>query len=390
MNLDKLKGKMSIEISARDKKIILVVLSLAIIVAAYIFGFQNFYEKTQSYQAESEKLHATQKDLMEKTQNRDKYEAETESYKKQYNAVFANYGSTVDQDEYLEFLNKIEKITGAWIKGVTFSEAVNVYTFGAVRSTNPSAAGVKVYNTDYEGWKTTLTLSYEATYSQFKQMVVYINDYYSKNAIETISMSYSSDEDKVSGSISLACYTVTGSDRKSVSPVFGLPVGTENIFFSSVFDSTKVDLEDTTGDYILSNYDYYMLLNSSSADLDSCIIGKKGDKTRESIITANSNAKLDVVVTFTGTSGNYKVSYQIGDTTYPATDYNAGASFDPGNTLDFLIMSTPRIDGNDTGLVNLKLVNDTDMNLNVKICNDDTKNSRVSIVSRSGDITIYQ
>jgi hypothetical protein len=157
-----------------------------------------------------------------------------------------------------------------------------------------------------------------------------------------------------------------------------------------VFDSTKVDLEDTTGDYILSNYDYYMLLNSSSADLDSCIIGKKGDKTRESIITANSNAKLDVVVTFTGTSGNYKVSYQIGDTTYPATDYNAGASFDPGNTLDFLIMSTPRIDGNDTGLVNLKLVNDTDMNLNVKICNDDTKNSRVSIVSRSGDITIYQ
>lgn len=390
MNLDKLKDKISFDISSRDKKLILVVVSVAIIVAAYLLGFQKFYDRTQQYQAESEKLHATQKDLMEKTQNRDKYIKETEEYKKVYNAVFANYGSSVNQDEALEFLNKVEKITGAWIRGVTFSDSVNVYSFGNVRSTNPSATGMKVYNTDYKGWKTTLTLSYQASYSEFKQMISYINDYYSKNAIETISMSYNAEENVVSGAISLATYSVTGSDRKSVSPVFSLPIGTDNIFFSSVFDSTRVDIEDTTGDYILSNYDYYMLLNSANADLDSCIIGKKGDKTKGTILTANSNAKLDVAIRFSGSAGNYRVQYQIGDKTYPIENYNSGVAFEPGNTLDFLIMSTPRIDGSDTGLVNLTLTNDTDMNLNVKVCNDDTKNSRVNFASRNGNITIYQ
>ena len=65
-------------------------------------------------------------------------------------------------------------------------------------------------------------------------------------------------------------------------------------------------------------------------------------------------------------------------------------AFEPGNTLDMLIMSSPRIDSSDTGNINLSVTNDTDMPLNIKICNDDTKSSRVKITNRTGDITIYQ
>lgn len=383
-------SNLSLTISDRDKKLIMFLVAVVIVILAYMFGYQKFYEKTTEYQNEASRLHTIQRDLIEKTQNRAKYEADTAEYKKVYNSVFANYSSSINQDDALEFLNRVEKITGAWIKGVTFSEATNIYNFGQVRSSNPSAGGTAVYNTDYKGWKTTLTLSYEAEYAQWKQMINYINNYYSKNAIESMSMSYNVEDGSVTGTISVASYAVTGSDRKYVSPTFSLPVGTDNIFNSSVFDSTRVDLADTTGDYILSNYDYYILLNSANSDVDSCIIGRKNDMSRDSVLTANSNGQLDVTVRFFGTAGSYKVQYSIGDKTYPLTDYNAGVTFEPGNTLDLLIMSSPRIDSSDTGNINLSLVNNSDMPLNVKICNDDTKSSRVNIKDRTGDITIYQ
>ncbi|MDD6798544.1 MAG: hypothetical protein PUE71_09685 [Clostridia bacterium] len=383
-------NNMSFEISDRDKKLLMVLLAVVIVIAAYMLGYQKFAEKTLLYQNESAKLHTVQKDLIEKTQNRAKYEADTAEFKKIYNSVFANYSSSINQDDSLEFLNKVEKITGAWIKGVTFSEATNIYTFGQVRSSNPSANGTSVYKSDYKGYKTTLTISYEAEYSQWKQMINYINNYFSKNAIESMSMSYNVEDGTVTGTISIATYAVVGGDRKHVSPSFALPVGTDNIFNSSVFDSTRIDMSDTTGDYILSNYDYYILLNSANADVDSCIIGKKNDMSRNSVLTANSNGQLDVSVRFFGTAGAYKVQYKIGDKTYPLTDYNAGVAFEPGNTLDMLIMSSPRIDSSDTGNINLSVTNDTDMPLNIKICNDDTKSSRVKITNRTGDITIYQ
>lgn len=383
-------SNMSFEISDRDKKLIMILLAVVIVIAAYMLGYQKFSEKTLLYQNESAKLHTVQKDLIEKTQNRAKYEADTAEYKKIYNSVFANYSSSVNQDDALEFLNKVEKITGSWIKGVTFSEATNIYNFGQIRSSNPSANGTSVYKSDYKGYKTTLTLSYEAEYAQWKQMIDYINNYFSKNAIESMSMSYNVEDGTVTGTISVATYAVVGGDRKHVSPTFELPVGTDNIFNSNVFDSTRIDMTDTTGDYILSNYDYYILLNSAKADVDSCIIGKKNDMSRESVLTANSNGQLDVSVRFFGTAGAYKVQYKIGDKTYPLTSYDAGVAFEPGNTLDMLIMSSPRIDSSDTGNINLSVTNDTDMPLNIKICNDDTKSSRVKVTNRKGDITIYQ
>jgi len=55
-----------------------------------------------------------------------------------------------------------------------------------------------------------------------------------------------------------------------------------------------------------------------------------------------------------------------------------------------LIMSSPRVDSNDTSSINLSVTNETDMPLNIKICNDDTKSTRVNVASRTGDINIYR
>ena len=382
--------KFTIEVSEKDKKLLLILAAVLIVVGAYYFGYQKFSAMTTQYQTEAAKLRTQQRDLQEKQQNRDRYVAQTTEYKNQYQAVFASYDSGTTQDGTLDFLSRVERITGSWIKSTTFADTTNIYTFGNVTSSNPISQGNKVYATDMQGFKTTITLTYEASYSELLELIRYINEYYSKNTIDSISMSYNADTDTVTGNMTVSMYAVTGTDRNFLAPIFSLPTGTMNIFDSSTFDASAVDLEDNNGDYILGDYDYFMMLSSAGADVDSCMIGQRNDTSQSSVISGNSTEAQNVSVRFFGTAGAYRAQYRIGDVTYPAADYNAGGSFTAGATLDMLILSSPRTDSKDTAVVNLSVINDTDMPLNIKLTNDDTKSSRVNFVSQTGNITLYQ
>lgn len=385
-------GKLKIDftIKERDKKLLMALLAVLIFACAYFFGYQKLMEKADLYESQASVLEAKVKDLTNKTNDKAKYTEDAISYKENYNIICANYANGTSQDASLDFLIKTQMITGSWIKSATISDSSLIYTFGKITSTNPAAAGAKVYNTDMKGYKTTLTLTYEATYSQWKSLINFINNYYSKNTIDSISMSYNDVTKVVSGTMTLSTYAITGSQRKFTPPVYNIEKGTDNIFASEVFNSASVKKVDDNGEYILSDYDYFVMLNASTADIDSCIIGKKEDVTKDSILSSNSNAIEDVTVRFSGSGDNYTVQYKIGNVTYPAKNYDKGNAFTPGNTLDMLLMSSARLSTSDKSGINLTIVNDSDKTLNLKVCNDDTTNPRVKIVSKTGSISIFK
>ena len=378
------------KISEKDKKLLMVLLAFGILACAYFFGNQKLTALTDKYQQETTILKVKQKDLVDKNKDREKYIKDTETFKNTSNVIFSNFSSGTSQDASLDFLNKIEMITGTWIKSTTLSDTSQIYTFGSVNSTNPSSSGVKVYSTDMAGFKTTLTLTYEAKYSQWKSLINFVNNYYSKNSIESIAMSFNEVTGLVSGTMTLSTYAITGSQRPFVAPKFNGQIGTDNIFNSSLFNSRKADMIDENGEYILSDYDYFIMLNASTSDVDSCIIGKKNDSTKESIISSNSNVSENVEVKVAGSSGNYTIQYKIGKITYPATNYEKGAALVPGNTLDLLIISSSRISASDKSSINLNLINESDLTLSVKVCNDDLENPRLVYAGKTGSINIYK
>ncbi len=383
------KKGLSFSISDRDKNLLLLLVALGILFGAYFLGYQNFNEKTEQYNQETVKLRAKFNDLLAKKNKEEDYRNESLTYKNTYNAVLAKYSSSTNQDGIIDFLSKVESITGSWLKSTTFTESDDIFDFGRITSTNPGNTGNKVYNTDMIGYKTTLTLSYEAKYDQWKSLLSFINNYYSKLTIDTISMSYNSTTDNVAGSMTLSLYAITGTQRAFTPPVFNLPTKTDNIFASKVFDSSAIGNVDDNGAYILSNYDYYLLLNSSTSSIDSCVMGRKDDTTQESVISTNSNDIENVTVRFAGSNGQYTVQYKVGNITYPAANYASGQNFVPGTTLDLLVMSSARLSDNDKSGVSLSVVNDTDMMLNIKVSNDDINNPRFKIASKSGDVSIY-
>ncbi len=384
------KLDVNIKLSSRDKMIIWVVASVGVILLAYFFGYTKIMEQVNIYQAKLNTAQSRYRELYDKNENKETYLKDTAVYKSRYNSILSGYENGASQDNSLMFLRDLEKTTGSWIKSTTFATTSPIHTFGAISSTNPNMAGTKAYNSDMIGYKTTLTLSYEAQYNDFKDLVTYINNYYSKNTIDSMSMAYEADDDTVSGTMTVSTYCITGTSRAFSTPKVDLPVGTKNIFFSSTFFPTVIEKNDTNGAYILSDYDYYLLLNAPASDMSACIMGQKGDITGDSILSTNENTVQKVVIKVWGSDGNYKIMYKVGNQTYPAVNPNSGLSFAAGDTLDFLIMSSARKTTEDKSSADISIINDTDMDLNVKIVDDDVTAPRVNIVESTGIVNIYK
>ena len=287
-------------------------------------------------------------------------------------------------------LKEIEDRTGAWISQAGLAQTEEIYTFGEVTTSNPYAEeGSKVYHSDYVGNKTTLTLTYQATYDQFKDMINYINGYKYKFTIDSISMSYTAETDSVSGSLVLTQYAITGGDRKfnnvNITNVLN---GTDNIFHSGIFSGGE-NLSTENGDNIIVEYDYYFSLQADGSDMDPVVFGPKNDSTGSATVSAAGNEMQDAYVRFFGENGEYYVQYSVGDKKYPAAAYDDGQLMLPGEELSMLVISSKRSGNDDKSGVNATIVNDTDMTLKIKIANEDGGNPRFVLKDYTGDVVVY-
>ncbi len=226
--MGRLKGKLAI--SDRDKKLLVYVFAILIVFLAYFVGYQKLSADLETSQKQVVELTKKKKDLTAKNNNRAQYESDTANYKNENVKLLDEFGTGLSQPEAIAFLNKVENITGVWIKSVSFAQPTAIYTFGAKASSNPSATDKTAYNTDMVGYKTTLNLAYEGDYEQWNTLMSYINTYQTKNTIDSISASYSETSDTVSGAITVSMYYITGKDREFTEPVFDVKTGTDNIF----------------------------------------------------------------------------------------------------------------------------------------------------------------
>ncbi len=378
------------KITDRDKRLLCVLGAVIIVFCAYYFGFRILTDKTNETEETIRTLNTEYNSLRLMLANAEKYTEDTVMYNEMYDTLLDKYDSGYSQEYSIMFLKEIEDRTGAWINQAGLAQTESIYTFGEVTTSNPYAEeGTQVYHSDYTGYKTTLTLTYQATYEQFKDMVDFINNYKYKCTIDSISMSYTQETDTVSGSLVLTQYAIAGGDRTfnnvSMGPVLD---GTDNIFNSEIFSGgNNVSLED--GEYIISDYDYYFSLQASGSDMDSVVFGPRNDTSGSSTVSSDDEGMQDAYVRFFGEDGEYYVQYRIGDTEYPAVSYDDGQLFIPGDELTMLVISSERLDSDDESGVNVTIDNDTDMTLKIKIANEDGGNPRFVLKDYTGDVVVY-
>ena len=374
--------------SDRDKKLLIGLLIVAILGGSWWFS-GKIKTENETYKTELDALKVIYNDLEAKNAYRATYQKDTETNTTLFNQVMADFNTSISQEQLLLFYTAVEKNTGVWLSQMSLGQVSSIYSFGKLGSSNPSKRGQKVYDTDNIGITTTSNVSYQCTYDQLKDVLTYLRENGRKVTINSMSYSYSAGSDIVSGTMALSFFAIAGSTRPpmdvDINDVF---VGTENIFNSSTFVPGGV--ASTTKDMIISNYDMYLIVNRAGADKDAVICGQSGDVGNQKVVSSNNAGIENVAIKITGREGNYVINYQVGSMLYPAENFDSGAPFICGDSIELLIMSSPRGEMTDSNEINLSIINETDLVLNAAIINDDEQTPRVKVNETKGTVVFHQ
>ncbi len=378
--------KFDFKLAAKDKRLLLTILICVILVAAFII-FNKIDAQVDEVNDEIDKLQTVKNDVSEKYKQKSTYVGKTQIYDALYKEIINGYATGLDEQTTIMALVDFENRTNVWLSSAGFTAPSQSFTFGSISSTNPANEGAPVYTTDFTGYTSSTSLSYEGGYEEIKDLIYKINTSPIKYKIDTITMSYSEGEEIVNGAINLYNYAVKSANRYFPGTyVDGVNIGTENIFQSSTHSASEAGKNSLA--VMAANHDVYLTLNNAASDADSMVMGIASDVTGESIVSCNSNSKETVKIKFTGSNGEYKVSYSIGiNGSYPE-DSEEGASIVVGDSLDFLIVGSPRMGTKDNSIAMVEIVNKTDMQLNVGVLNDDGTDPRCIISKREGNVVL--
>ncbi len=379
---------MKLAISERDKFLLCLVGSILVVFLVYYFGFRNINDKINTVENEINSLQIKYNDLREKANNAEQYKEDTQKYKLIFDSGLAAYDSGFSQKATLIFTTELEAELDVWLKTVSMSDAVLLYTFGNVTSSNPSLSGTKVYSTDMQGYKKTTTYSYECGYDTFKDMLAYVLDYDTVYTVDAVSCSYDEENELMSGNITISQYAVTGSDRKYYeSDITSIDTGTENLFVSETNPNRVIESEDDFG--FMTNYDIALSLSSEGSDLSSVVLGRRGYSSLQA--SANENGNVPVTINIAGENGDYTISYSVGDAQYPDDEKAAmDLTFNPGRSLDLMVFSSVRESADDMAGAAVTINNESDMTLNIKVVNDDSQRPRFNVENVNGAVKYYR
>lgn len=372
-----------------EKSIIYILIMIVVVFCAWFFGYRNIDNMYKKVNDEVQVLIDKNTSLKNMAANANNFAKQTVEFDTKTEELFKIYDSGFSQEYTVKFLEGIENQTNTWIKSATLKESAKIFTFGNILSSNPNNPGVKVYKTDMTGYSTTTTVNFQGNYEETKAMIDYILDNQYKCTLENFNVSYNVESDMVTGSFVIGQYAIVSNDREFEGPhINNGNFGTDNIFSSSIF-SPSGD-QNSNGSNIMSDYDIFIQMNGYGSDVGAFRMGMKDDAIGTTVISSEENKPVDVTIRVTGKAGDYKISYKVGNVTYPVDGYSNGVSFNPGNLLSIFVASSQRGDLNDKSGANVTLINDSDMTLEVKVVAEDSNDPRFKIKHKSGDIIVYE
>ncbi|MBR3515786.1 MAG: hypothetical protein IKO10_05675 [Lachnospiraceae bacterium] len=217
--------------SDRDKKLILLMLIICVIVLPYVFYAKDTRQDTEIQKATNESLRERLAQLEEMNQNRDFYLAEIDRYHEERDKIIASYPADIKPENFTMFLLNTERSSFKKDEesGVMYREfpfLFNSVAFGANDEFQISAEGaeetywgVTNSSTVSFGTGTTLVLyegedhyePYNNSYATMKYLLQYLLDYEDPMTYSQLSMQV--EEGLITGSMTINQYAVKGEDR---------------------------------------------------------------------------------------------------------------------------------------------------------------------------------
>jgi len=384
------------KLSERDKKLLLVLLIVAIVCIPYFFVIQPLLDKCNALNKEIGELQSEVSYRKKLAEQEGEYESAAESLEYVKETLLSRFPSELPQEASILFIHNTEQMIPLSLYQVAFGDDVAAQVTSDAEAqaideveketgdvTNDSVIQDNTQTTGLGGGLTAIQaqtrFAYDAGYDEFKNFLKYVMDYNDRMVISELDASFSAEMNLVSGNFTLRQYALSGSGREGVSVAEpNLLQGTTNVFKQA---SGNFGEDSET---VANQPDFFIMLNQPEADLDSLIIGQSSDVTESTYFASAKNSRQEVTVTFTGEEGMYNANYKIGKSTYS----DEGVDFTKEGDIYLQIISSERLDDNDKVEIDLNIVNETDTAVVVETLYDDSEDGRVAIKGKTGDIII--
>jgi hypothetical protein len=373
--------------SDSNKKILLVLLGIALIVASVVFVVRPKKQSIDSLNNEISTLQARYDDLCAKELQKDQLIAETAEFNKHFDEEVVKYASDLDQENAVMFFKEIEEEVDFANLSIAMPRETNYYVLGegAVEANEM----IEAEDDSYIVTTDTYAIGFSGTYEGVKAYLDYILNYKYRMAVETISISYSEDADapiaECSGSLTLNTYAVESNDRKHDVPTVDVEEGKENIFAvegTALPASAGSSSHDSgNGDDIVANHNIVILLNDAANDAASGIIVAADESKEDTYVTSSENKVETVEISVTAEDGKNYVTYKIGSKSYKAEVLSSDVTV--------YVKSSSRTGDDDKNGVDVKVSNDTDLSVYFKVVGYDSYNPRFKISQKSGTVKEY-
>ena len=241
------------EISARDKKLLVYLLAISIIAGAYFFVAKPLLDKQAALTDEISELQQRVTHYTEIYNNMESYEGKIAEAQTKYNETCNKLFGGLNQDNTIIMVKDLEDTTDVWIARLSFQEEEVVFGEAAAEgeAVDEAADGTgDVAATDatdgtaaeggeaeaagpasIQGVRQDLNIDYAASYDNFKRFIEYIQNYDERLFISSINATYSVDSGLVGGSIVLSQYAILGTDKEYKAPeISNVQLGTDTIF----------------------------------------------------------------------------------------------------------------------------------------------------------------
>lgn len=415
-----------------EKMALLILVGVAAVVLVFMYVAKPNYEEVQTINTEITQLQARLAELNQKQANREQYVADTEKYNSDFEDLLNAFPADMNQEITIMFLDGIKTDNDFSLESLEMGEKEQFYTLGqgggdasldaastdtagATTETGTTEAGTTEATTTeatttaaatdggleegtiagddaaYKCYRAVFPISYYGSYASLKDVINYVAGYSDRMTINTLDVTYDSDNDVYSGDLELYCYSVESSERPERQiDLNEVEIGVDNIFDTSIqggssgSDSSLNKYDENDGAALENNYDFYAMLNSATSDVSAKIVGQNGTGKEASVISNADNSVSTLTFDFYEKDGKNYCKYTLDD----STSYEAEVT--SAEDIKVLLQSSARKNDDDEVGIRVTIRNTTSLPVYVKVSGDDSVSPRVDIASKSGSVKVYK
>lgn len=215
------------KLSERERQLIFIFIILLMFALTFKLGFMNITDKADKLSKENITLNGQLMQLNKYVNKEPEFKADIAELKKKSNLIKEKYGAGNTPEKTIMFLSNIEKETGIFFNHISFGEMSLV---GLKDSDNNQSSEAKPVGNTYL-YCTPITVNFTSSYDGLKKSIDRINNCPERMAVESFNCAYDMGVGKLSGSMTINMYEITGTDKLYYPPVIkDVPIGQPSPF----------------------------------------------------------------------------------------------------------------------------------------------------------------